>query len=656
MKSETNHTNDPLINYWSTSSMNQLLRNPLAFKKKYILSVFDDIMSPSAVVGQACHKALQAYYEDGAEPQEAIDKGLDYINHMSDTGIDYGKTGSREQILKSYNQAINFYFEEMPQYHEILAVEQTIVTETTTVDGEKLSLPIKVIIDLVTRNKLGEIEVIDHKFVRSYSDGAIDNFNHFLQGMFNYHAIKEKYGEAPKRIIFNECKVAKNKDNTPQLQPYTIEFEGMYGDFATFYKLFNSCTEYISRKDAIFLPNPNDIFDGQISFETFRAGVIGVDRPVSVKHKTEQRQFVEKNFVASAIDRADNQHITDEEKIRMKFGEFGIPVEMQETHRGASITQYTMKPSRGVKMSSIEKHANDLALALEAESIRIEAPIRGTSLVGVEVPNKERKIIEMGENHLRKGTMEIPIGVDVFGKTVYKDLVDMPHLLIAGATGSGKSVMLNVLLTALTKQVSEKALELVLIDPKRVELAQFSEAPHLVEDVIYDIDEAAIQLDNLIERMEARYNYLAKMGVRDISQIKDMKRVVVVIDEFADLMLNGGTDKRVQKKLIGHGPRGGPQYKTIEKPSIETQIVRLAQKARAVGIHLVLATQRPSADVVTGLIKANIPTKIAFMTTTSVNSKIILDQAGAEELTGKGDMLFLDPAEKELKRLQGLYK
>lgn len=624
---------DNLIDYWSYSSMTQLMRNPLAFKKKYVLKVYDDQANPSGVVGSACHKALESYY-GGKEQHEAIEEGLRYIDNISDSEINYGKTGSRENILESYTQAINFYFEELPEFHEIIGVEYGITTPIETVKGEKLGLPAKSFSDLITRNKLGEIEVIDHKFVKSYTDGDIDDFSKFLQGMFLYHTVKAKFGEAPKRVIFNECKVSRNRDNTPQIQPYVIDFEdARYGDFATFYKLYDACTEFISNPKAIFLPNPNDIFDGQNSFETFRMGVIGVDRPVSVAHKTEQKTFVEKNYVASAFDKVENENLTPESRIAMKLQEFAIPVKMDKTHVGASVTQYTFKPSRGVSMAKISKLGNDLALALEADRVRIEAPIRGTNLVGVEVPSTVRKRIDFSDKYLSKGTMKIPIGLNVYGEMIYKDLADMPHLLIAGATGSGKSVMLNVLLTALTKQMSPDKLKLILVDPKRVELTGFSKVPHLEMPVVYEDVEAEEVLKYAVNLMEDRYAILSNAGVRNIDDYKgDMPKLVIVIDEFADLMMTKG-----------------------EGSTTERNIVRIAQKARAVGIHLILATQRPSAEVVTGLIKANIPTKIAFSTTTAINSKIILDQSGAEELTGKGDMLFLDPSSRDLLRLQGLY-
>lgn len=676
---------EPQIDYWSYSSMTALLSNPLNFKKKYILKVYDEPMSPSGVVGTACHTAAEAYFDKGKEVDGAIQAGYDYIASKSDSEIDFGKTGSREKILKEYNQAINFFFEELPQYHEILGVEVSITTEIKTVDGNLLPLPAKAKIDKIARNKLGEIEVIDYKFTRGYTDPDVTDFGKFLQAQFDYHIVKAKYGEAPARVIFRECKISKNKDNTPQIQDYVIDFkEGtIYGDFATFYKLYNETTKYISSPNSLYLPNPNDYFNGQNSFDAFRMGIIGTEAPVSVKHKLEQKKFVEKNFIESSADRIENKNLTDEEKIRLKFQEFAIPVSMEETFEGASITKYTLKPSRGVKMSSIARYSNDLALALGVSNVRIEAPIRGTNLVGIEVPAKNRKTIELAENHYQKGTTNIPIGIDVFGKVHYKDLADMPHLLIAGATGSGKSVMLNVILTALTKQQSGDALKLILVDPKQVELAEYGKLPHLDRPIVTTNAEAIEVIDYAVKLMEDRYKLLSKAGVKNIEDYNNKKsdklpRYVIVIDEFADLMMTAkaGASSDVDikeltdsinllalQKLVAGKKITQKDIKSILSklkeealPDVEHSIVRIAQKARAVGIHLILATQRPSADVVTGLIKANIPTKIAFATTNEVNSRIILDQAGAEELTGKGDMLFVDPSSRGLIRLQGLYK
>ena len=683
------------IDHWSPSSMSQFLRNPLSFKKQYILKIYDNLTSPSALVGISAHKAIEAYF-NGRSLTEAKDIGLTNINNQSDSGINYGKTGTREQIINNYNQAVNFYFEELPTYHKILGVEFAIVAPMETVDGKTLALPAKTKSDLITENKLGEIEIIDHKFVKSYTDSSVDDFPKFIQGYFLYHTVKWKFGKAPARVIYRECKISKNRNGEPQTQEYTIEFNQMH-DFATFYKLYEAATNNIQLDGYQYLPNPNDIFDGQNSFEIFRSGVIGVEAPITVEHKTEQVQFAEKNYVASAHDAVDTASFTPEGKVKAKFSEFGVGLKPEETHVGPSVTQYTFKPSIGVSMKKIRSYADDVALALEADNVRIDAPIPGTSLIGVEIPNKTRTTVPLANNHYVKGTMQIPIGVDVYGKVHHKDLADMPHLLIAGATGAGKSVMLNVILTALSKQNTATDVKFVLIDPKQVELTMFEKSKHLLMPIVTDQVQAAITLDKMVKEMERRYDVLRAAGVRNINDYTgDMPKIVIVLDEFADLMMMAENKAQtfdlnateLTKQIIEFSQRehdlnsivlekgvkltkqkraedneAKKQLRqmilnaaTSDVPSAEHSIIRIAQKARAVGMHLILATQRPSADVVTGLIKANIPTKIAFMTTNSINSKIILDETGAEKLTGKGDMLFLDPSANGIKRLQGFYK
>lgn len=620
-----------LIDYWSPSSFAAFLSNPLAFKKRYILKVYDDMDTPSRLLGKAGHTALDTYFK-GADPNEAITAGTEYLQSISPSTVDWGKTGSPEKLMKDYIQAITFYFEDMPDFHEVIDTELQIVSEVQGVDGQALPLPMKGFLDLLVRNKLGQLEIIDHKFVRGYTDGDVNSFSRYLQAMFYFHLVWAKFGEKPARMVFNECKVSKNKDNSPQLQPYVIEFEGMSGDFATFYNLYNAATSNLNLPGFKFLPNPNDMFEGQNSFEVYTAGVIGVDAPTSVKHKTEMRQFAEKQYVASVADRVENKDLTPEERIRLKLQEFAIAVQVGETKVGAAITKYTFKPGIGVSMSKIEKHANDIKIALESESVRVEAPIPGTGLVGVEVPSAIRKKIDLADVHFRPGTYDIPIGVNIDNEVVHKSIAEMPHLLVAGTTGSGKSVMLNTIITALTKQQDPSALQLVLIDPKRVELTPFSKLPHLMLPVVYEDEEIVDTLQLLTSEMDDRYKILEKAGVRSIDEYKgNMPRIVTIVDEFADLMMTSADNRS------------------------ERAVIRLAQKARAVGIHLILATQRPSADVVTGLLKANIATRIAFLASSRVNSQVVLDVPGAEALTGKGDMLFMDPSKPSLQRLQALY-
>lgn len=645
-----------LIENWSYSSLTLFLRERLSFKKKYILKIYDDMSSPSAIVGSAGHKVAE-FILNGHSVEEAIAEGLRLIDSISDTNIDYGKTGSREKIIADFTRAMQFFVAEMPKPHELLGVEKR-MTHFLTADenyapqiaGKEFAIPAKSFADVVVRNQAAEIEIWDWKFVKSFTDSDDEKANFIFQALFNYHTAWKEYGERPKRMIFWELKTSENtkdKKGEPQLQPYVIEYSDFPQYFDFFYNLYEACTREIMKPDIQFLPNFNDMFDGKNALQTYMQDLIGFEAP-TIAHKTKVEKFSEKNFIASAPDKVENKHLTEEEKIRLKLQEFGIAVEMQDTYRGSSVIQYTLKASRGTKMALFEKLSKDLALVLRATTIRVLAPIMGTDLVGIEVPNIERVVIHLlkdGQMSERaqlsgnSGELKIPVGVNVYGDTVVKDLSDMPHLLIAGATGAGKSVMINVIIRSLIYQNTPEQLKFVLIDPKRVELAAFKHDPRLLVPTIYEQVQAIKALKWLVDEMEDRYTTLEEGGYRNINAYNDdhavpMSKIVVVIDEFADLIL--------QKNI------GEPSY-------AEQSIVRLAQKARAIGIHIILGTQRPSVDVVTGLIKANLPTRIAFMTSSRTDSQVILDQSGAEELVGKGDMLFLDPSTRGLQRLQGFY-
>lgn len=634
----------PVIDRWSHSALSLYLRNPLAFKKRYILKIYDAAYGPTTFIGRACHEALFKFFEGHRtgvpiSVAEAVEVGMLHLQNVSDAEVDWGKTGSREKMLADYNKAISAYFGELHAQEwvnwKVLAVEQKLLKQIEDEQG-LFPLPAACVVDLVLEDPDGNIVIVDHKFTTSFSDGAKDDPVKAMQAMFNFYTVKAEYGREPVRMIFSECKIATNRDGSPQVQPYEVVF-AKHPDYARIFReVYVSATRQVLSPDAQFLPNFMDQFDGQDAFETMRAELIDLDSVMPVQHKTRQADFVEKGFVQSQATSVVNESLEPEEKVRLKLLEFGIPVEMKTTYRGGSVVLYTLEVSRGVRMDSLKKHEADLALALEASSIRVLAPIMGTKLVGIEVPLTDRQPIpyEAAKEHLAPGTLTIPVGVNVYGETVTKDLAEMPHLLVAGATGAGKSVMLNVAIQALLDQNEPDSLGLVLIDPKRVELAQFSDVPHLLTRPIYEVDQAAVTLGWLVDEMEERYQKLEKVKARNIAAYNHlghaMPRIVCVIDEFADLMLTGGV-------------------------LCETSIVRLAQKARAVGIHLIIGTQRPTVDVVTGLIKANMPTRIAFTVASKIDSQVILDQAGAEALSGRGDMLFQDPSTGSPQRLQGFY-
>ncbi len=329
-------------------------------------------------------------------------------------------------------------------------------------------------------------------------------------------------------------------------------------------------------------------------------------------------------------------------KIRHKLGQFGIDVIMKDVNIGPSVMQYTLKPHEGIKLTKITALKDDIALALAAKSIRIEAPILGKSLVGIEVPNEKRmvvrlrEILESDEFNGMKSKLSLCIGRDVAGNPVVDDLASMPHLLIAGATGSGKSVGMNTFLLSLLYQNSPQDLKFIMVDPKRVELTPYNGIPHLLTPVITDPVKAHSALKWAVAEMNRRYQILAEKRYRNIEEYnegedKSMHKIVIVIDELADLMMQA------------------------TKKETEAAICRIAQMARAVGMHLILATQRPSVNVITGIIKANIPARIAFTVTTGVDSRTIVDGVGAEDLLGMGDMLYLPGNMNRPIRVQGVY-
>ena len=338
--------------------------------------------------------------------------------------------------------------------------------------------------------------------------------------------------------------------------------------------------------------------------------------------------------------------------IQQTLENFGIKVAMSEVNIGPAVTQYALKPEEGVKLSKITGLSNNLALSLASHPIRIEAPIPGRSLVGIEIPNKERaqvrlrNLAESSAFQNSAGALTLALGKDVSGVPVFTDLTKMPHLLVAGSTGSGKTIFLNTLVLSLLYQPNNSIksggpehLRFILVDPKRVEFPVYSDLPHLLCPVIYNATQTVNALKWLISEMERRFDVLASEGARNINGYNEkmLKKgksslpfIVLIIDELADLMAAKGRE-------------------------IEAEVVRLAQMSRAVGIHLVLATQRPSVEVITGLIKANITSRITFQVASQVDSRTIIDSSGAEKLLGAGDMLYVSSSNPKPRRIQSPY-
>lgn len=333
-------------------------------------------------------------------------------------------------------------------------------------------------------------------------------------------------------------------------------------------------------------------------------------------------------------------------KLQKTLYSFGVSAKVENVSVGPAITRYELKPAEGVRVSKIANLADDIALNLAAETIRIEAPIPGKQAVGIEIPNKEneivhlRDIIDCSKFIEHKSKLAFALGKDVAGEEVVTDIAKMPHVLIAGATGSGKSVCINTLIASIIYKAKPSEVKLVMVDPKVVELSVYNGIPHLLIPVVTDPKKAAGALAWAVQEMENRYSLFASKNVRDIKGYNEeldkegstekLPQIVIIIDELADLMM-------------------------VSSKEVEDSICRLAQKARAAGMHLVIATQRPSVDVITGIIKANIPSRISFAVSSQVDSRTILDMAGAEKLLGKGDMLFYPAGAAKPTRVQGAF-
>jgi len=470
--------------------------------------------------------------------------------------------------------------------------------------------------------------------------GVIIAFNFSIVGFFrkiwslkkSEEILAEKNGEAPKEFVKGPDEEKEKKEEKPE-EEIGAEKESLFNSIRR--KIYKSTPETPEEELSENLKVVKDDEDWKLPSLDLLESSIG----------KAQGGDVEKNA----------------DIIKKTLGHFGIEVELGEIKTGPTITQYTFSPAVGIKLSRITGLSDDLALALAAHPIRIEAPIPFKSLIGVEVPNKSVAIVRLKDllkNEIfqkRKSSLMLALGRNVNGECIFSDLSKLPHLMIAGSTGTGKSIYVNSIILSLLYQNSPQDLKMILVDPKRVELSRFNGIPHLLTDTIVDNNKVLSALKWAIGEMEKRYVMLQESGSRDIDSfnqrvlaghknkkinsetgeveeeaISKMPYLVIIIDELADLMMSHGKE-------------------------VEGAIIRLAQMARAVGIHLIISTQRPSVEVLTGLIKANITNRIALKVATQIDSRTILDTGGAEKLLGKGDMLFLTSGSEGIRRIQGAF-
>lgn len=668
------------VERYTYSSLVKFCTNPVLFKVNEInRDQFETSTNISGVLGKAFHKALEVYYGGSddmvvSSEAEAIKYGLEvgaaYLEAYNDGWINYSKTiPTKQAAMERFTFAFTEYIKEFPYEPDAIVSVEEKLEENVDIEwrGERLALPVKLTgrLDLITR-KDGKLVLRDHKTCYSFSDPDKIDGQKMLQAVQYYLLAYAKYGEEPRSIVFDELKYTKNKDGGKQVRSYEVVYAENELFFDFYFRLYDDVTRALNGEQ-VYVPNLHALFDNEVALIAY---IYRLDEPEEAanlmkKHKVQNLTELLKKQIHNASSmkkllksieqkftetkNIDYANMKDEEKIQTKLLEHGMMLQFDSKVEGATVDLYRYTPSIGLKMSKLNGYVADVEQVMGVSGIRVLAPIPNTSFVGFEVPRKDRTFPTVPA-----GTgFEVAIGQTTMGNARRLDIRTAPHLLVAGASGSGKSVFLNALIEQLSR--IENA-ELFLLDPKRVELAAHKSNDHVVA---YESDIERIHdiLEELVDDMNGRYGALEKAGKRSIEQMPDMLYQFVVIDEFGDLIAQNYERVRYLKtgKVFQRGEREGEEevkeVRTNLSKEIEKNILLLAQKARAAGIHVIIATQRPSTDVIKGTIKANFPTKVVFKTAKAVDSVVVLDEPGAEKLSGKGDMLFA--GEHGIERLQG---
>lgn len=614
-------------------------------------------MGISGVLGKAFHKAMEVYYGGSdtlivTNEAEAVEYGLkagmELLNAYNDGFIEYSKTiPTKAKALELLSFCFQSYIKEFPyNKEEVIGLEEKL-EEKVEIEwrGKKLVLPIKLkgYLDKIERPEDGKLRVRDYKTCYKFSDPEKIDGAKILQAIEYYLLAYAKYAEEPYSIVFDEVKYTKNQDKgDKQVRSYEIIYaeNELYFDF--YFRFYEDCIRYLNG-EAVYLPNVHAMFDNEVAIIAYihRLDIPEETAKLMRKHKVERisdllkkeiqnagnmrklMKAVENKFVSAK--NIDYDKMPMEEKIQTKMLEYGIMLQFDSKIEGSAVDLYRYTPSMGVKMSRIASYVDDIEQVTGVSGIRVLAPIPNTKLVGFEVPKETRNYITN-----EKTSDNLIIGLDILNNPIELIVEEMPHLLVAGTTGSGKSVFLREVI----KQLSPKY-EIEIIDPKGIEFdSGLSEHTHIAQ---YFID--------LTKEMARRYETMKKKGVKKWSETGD-KSKVVIIDEYNDLYMSRekhqvGTRQIVKKsKKTGDKVVSVPEYDTVGN-IVDTNVKKLAQKARSAGIHLILATQRPSIKVLDGDIKANFSTRISFRLPTKTDSNVVLDMEGAEKLLGKGDGLLL---------------
>lgn len=636
-------TTDFPLDHISASAIVKFCSNPVLFKIFYLnRDKLSYPMGVSAVIGSAFHTAMETYYNEGCDVAKGLQAGAEYLDLYNENFIRFTQeVSTRQQAIERFTFAYNAYINESPKTTDKVIACEDLIIETVDVEwrGSKyhFPVPLKGSIDkLIERGE--KLIIVDYKTCKTFSDPERIDGAKIIQAIEYFFLVFAKYGRAPYSLIYEEVKAVKNRDGSPQVKRYEVIYEENPDYFELYLRIFGDFVRAMNG-EMVYPPNLHALFDNEIAIIAYLQHLDDADE-VARRIKKEKvtnitellrrdiakasnlsklMQYAKRSIAeTSTIDYASMQV---HEKIQTKLLEHGMIIKFDSMVEGCSVNLYRFIPSIGIKMATLRNYSADIEQVIGKSGVRILAPIPNSTLIGVEIPKEERLFPEVPE--VKEGFM-VAIGRNTFGEDVRIDLRKAPHLLVAGSTGSGKSVFLNSLIRQIT---AYKRADLVLLDPKRVELAE-----HKDKGEYYNtFDDIVEKLQSLCDLMELRYKYLEKVGLKDIDDT-DLPYIFVILDEFGEISTKGSFSKD----------------RSLNPMSL---VLRLAQLARASGIHLILATQRPSVDIISGPIKTNLPTKVCFRVANMVDSRVVLDEAGAEKLLGKGDMLFSSVA--GIERLQG---
>ena len=661
--------NDYGINHVSSSMLASFVSNPILFKIKYINKEnIDTLNGISMLVGRAYHLFMEYLYSQAGElrtykeytkNKTAIIEGArilanDYLEKVEDGYIDYSSTiDTKEKAIFILNNLINHYLNEVNVENEVkklISIEEEINAVVSGIEYKgkiiELPVPLKGRLDKLKRDDDGRLFIEDDKTKSVYTGEDELNARYIIQAIQYYLLVYAKYGEPPSYMVYKEIKNAKNKDGSSQIKPYIIDYSNdIYFDF--YFRLYEDFLKSLKGEHS-WVPNIDATFDRDIGIIAY-AGYLDKE---DIEGKVSRNSIISNinDYVAKAIvnkkeedkfkkllenttkeyTSIDYTNMKIEEQIKTKLLHFGINLNYVKVIEGNSVNTYCYEPAIGVKMNSLFYYKKDIEQMTEKTNIRIVAPIPNTKYIGIEIP-KDARTFEANTSQHEFGF--INVGKDVYCKDIKLEIEDMPHLLIAGTTGSGKSVLLKNIIKELE---SSDRYELIKIDPKGNELGESSYT---------DYEEILNKLKYLIVEMDNRYKIMKNKGISKW----DGNKIIIIIDEYADIC--GATKKVItgSKQVTKIFAKGAV---SIEEPEygkagevISDIIQKLSQKSRAAGIHIILATQRPSVKIINGDIKANFPTRISGRLPSVTDSKVILDKEGAEALQGKGDMLLLKNGE-----------